>query len=205
MAFKEQRKNIDALKEIVLKNQEFTLTSLKFDIHMKQKWERGASYDEIIRFFSDFLQQSAVFSDNLYEYEGKITPIQFLKDKKTIILDLSILKDLEQKVFVSYVLISKIIHCINNITDYFEKILIIPHSDLFFDTYYLDNYHNNYINYGKVDKFLNPLIQKGFGVILLSNQIRYLHPNIFNFMDNIITFRATDKRDIVVLKNQMNL
>ena len=204
MAFKEQKRNIDTLKEIVLKNQELSLSSIALDLKNKQDWER-ANYDEILSFFSEFIQQSVIFSDKLYEYEGKITPVEFLKDDKTIILDLSILTDIEQKVFVTFVIISKIIHLVKNSSEYLEKILVIPHADLFFDSYYLDTNHGNNLNYGRVDKFLNPLIQKGFGFVFLSNQIRYLHPNVFNYTDNIITFKATDKRDIAVLKNQMNL
>ena len=205
MAYKEQKRNIDALKEIVLKNQNKSLTSINFDLDFMQKWEKGSYYDNIISFFTEFVQQSIIFSDRLYEYEGKITPAEFIKDDKTVILDLSVLRDVEQKIFVMFVLVSKIIHFINQSTEYCEKVLILPHSDLFFDSYYLDTSNNNNMNYGKVDKFLKPLIQRKFGVILLSNQIRYLHPNVFNYIENIITFNATDKRDLAMLKNKINL
>ena len=205
MAFKEQKSNVDALKALILKNQNKSLTSITFDLQYMQKWEKGSYYEDILSFFRDFKQQSIVFSDKLYEYEGKITPSTFIKNDKSVIIDLSILRDLELKVFVMFVVISKLIHYSQNSIDYIEKTLIIPHADLFFDAEYLDNNYTNDYNYGKVDKFLNPLLQKGFGIVLLSNQVRYLHPNVFNYLENIITFKARDKRDIAVLKNQMNL
>ncbi|MFX0073432.1 MAG: hypothetical protein ACFFAO_20330, partial [Candidatus Hermodarchaeota archaeon] len=45
----------------------------------------------------------------------------------------------------------------------------------------------------------------GFGTIFLANQIHYLHSNLFNYFQNIISFRTTDIYDVKILKNQMNL
>jgi len=205
LAFKEQKKNVDSLKDIVSRNQQHSLSSITFDLQMMQKWERSSNYDDLYRFFTDFNQQCVIFSDKLYEFEGKITPEDFLKDDKVVILDLSVLTDLEQNVFCTFVLLSKIIHYIKNFSEYSPKMVVIPYADLFFDSDYLDSTFGNRINYGKVDKFLDPLIQNGFGTILLANQIRYLHPNVFNYAENIITFKATDKRDVADLKGQMNL
>lgn len=61
------------------------------------------------------------------------------------------------------------------------------------------------VNYGKIDKFIAPLLQNGFGLISSANQIRYLHPHVFNYFNNIITFKANDTRDIAALKSRMNL
>jgi hypothetical protein len=44
-----------------------------------------------------------------------------------------------------------------------------------------------------------------FGLITTVNQIHNLHPNVLNYVNNLITFKAFDKRDIAVLKNFMNL
>jgi len=142
MSFKEQKKNVDTLREIILKNQLDTLSSVTFALEMKNKWEKGPLYDEILAFFRDFKQQSTVFSDKLCEYEGKITPETFLKDNKTVIIDLSILRDLELKTFVNFVIIAKIIHYLNNSVEFSEKVLIIPHADLFFDAYYFISFFN---------------------------------------------------------------
>jgi hypothetical protein len=73
--------------------------------------------------------------------------------------------------------------------------------DHFFEQFHIDTK----LNYGKVNKFLNPLSRKEFGLVLLTNQIRYIHPDVFNYCRNYITFRATDSRDIATLKNQMDL
>jgi len=61
------------------------------------------------------------------------------------------------------------------------------------------------MNYGRIDKFLEPLRREGFGLICLANQIYYLHPNVFNYFQNIVSFRANYGGDIKVLQNQMNL
>jgi len=82
-----------------------------------------------------------------------------------------------------------------------KKIIVLPHIDIFFDSFFLDKK----VNYGKVDKFLNPLKQKSFGFIFMASQIHYLHTNVFNYFQNFISFKATDARDISVLKNQLKL
>jgi hypothetical protein len=127
-----------------------------------------------------------------------------LKNDKTTLIDLSILRSLEKKYFVAFVILSKFIHYIENSKDYNKKMIVIPHVDLFFDSHYIDNNYNT-ANYGKIDKFIEPLLKNGFGLIFTANQIRYLHPHIFNYFQNIISFKATDSRDIAVLKNQMKL
>ncbi|MFX1259543.1 MAG: hypothetical protein ACFFAN_16945, partial [Promethearchaeota archaeon] len=135
--------------------------------------------------------------------ESKITIQDFINNNRTVIIDLSISTDFKKQVFLMFVILSKIIHYIKNFSDrnFSEKFLVLSHIDLFFDGWYLDKTSN----YGKVEKFLEPLIQEGFGLILSANQVRYLHPNVFNYFENIISFRATDKRDIAVIRNQMNL
>ena len=49
MAFKTHQKNIDTLKEVVLKNRNMSLSSITLDIKNKQTWEK-AQYDEILSF-----------------------------------------------------------------------------------------------------------------------------------------------------------
>ena len=77
----------------------------------------------------------------------------------------------------------------------------MPHIDIIFDGFFLDKK----IQYGKIDKFFDPLVENKFGTIYSASQIRYIHPNVFNYLDNIVAFRATDKRDIAVFNGQMNL
>jgi hypothetical protein len=77
----------------------------------------------------------------------------------------------------------------------------MPHIDIIFDGFFLDKK----IQYGKIDKFFEPLVENKFGTIYSASQIRYIHPNVFNYLDNIVAFRATDKRDIAVFNGQMNL
>jgi len=204
LAFKEQKRNIDVLKETISKNNELDLSSITLDLQVKQKWEKPYNSNSLLILFKDFMDQSQIFSNKALEYEEDINPLDFLKNDKTIIIDLSILKDLEKKTFITFVIMAKFIHYVENSEDYFKKIIILPHVDMFFDAYYIDTNHGT-ANYGKIDKFIDPLLERGFGLIFSCNQIRYLHPHIFNYFHDIITFKTADTRDLAVLKNRMNL
>jgi hypothetical protein len=204
LAFKEQKRNIEILKETISKQDELDLTSITLDLQTKQKYEKSFYSNSLLLLFKDFTDQSQIFSNTALEYEDDINPIDFLRNDKTVIIDLSILKDLDKKTFLAFIILSKFIHFIENSDNYYKKIIVIPHTDLFFDSYYIDTNFGT-ANYGKIDKFIEPLLQRGFGLIFSANQIHYLHPHIFNYFQNIITFRANDTRDIAVLKNRMLL
>ncbi|MEE9379183.1 MAG: hypothetical protein V3V33_14245, partial [Candidatus Lokiarchaeia archaeon] len=204
MAFKEQKRNVDILKETISKSDELDLSSITLDLQVKQKLNKPFYSNSLLLLFKDFTDQSQIFSNVALGNDDNINPIDFLKNNKTVIVDLSILKDLDKKTFITFIILSKFIHLIENSEEYHKKIIVIPHVDLFFDSYYIDTNFGT-ANYGKIDKFMDPLLQRGFGIIFSANQIRYLHPHVFNYFQNVITFRANDKRDLAVLKNQMNL
>jgi len=204
LAFKEQKQNIEVLKETIIKNDEMDLTSIILDLQLKQKWEKTFASNSLLSLFKDFTNRGEVFSSNNNEYEEDINPIDFLKNKKTVIIDLSILRDLEKKSFIVFVILAKFIHYIEGSEDYYKKIIVIPNVDLFFDSHYIDSSYNT-ANYGKIDKFIEPFFKRGFGFVFSANQIHYLHPHIFNYFQNIMSLQATDPRDIAVLKNQMKL
>lgn len=100
-----------------------------------------------------------------------------------------------------FVILSKIIHYICNSDEFVPKIIVSPRLDLFFDSWYLDKTSN----YGLIDKFFKPLILEGFGLIGTANQVKYLHQNVFNHFHNLITFKASDKKDISILSSLMGL
>ncbi|MFW9939773.1 MAG: hypothetical protein ACFFFT_01940 [Candidatus Thorarchaeota archaeon] len=204
LAFKEQKRNVDVLKETILKNDELDLSSITLDLQVKDKLQKPYSSNSLLMLFKDFVEQSNIFSNKALEYEEEINPIDFIKNDKTIIIDLSILKDLEKKTFISFAILSKFIHYMENSDDYNRKIISIPNIDMFFDSHYIDT-HSDTVNYGTIDKFIEALLKRGFGMISSANQIRYLHTHVLNFFQNIISLKATDPRDIAVLKNQMKL
>ncbi|GAH01537.1 unnamed protein product, partial [marine sediment metagenome] len=133
--------------------------------------------------------------------ENIITFQDFINTNKTVIIDLSIITDLPKLVFVAFLIISKIIHFLKRNSEYVERYIFIPHIDMFFRSFNIER--NN--DYGKIYKFLDPLIEKGFGLLFGANQMYYLHPNLVKYFNNIVTFRTTDKRDIGALINRMNL
>ena len=204
LAFKEQKQNIDVLKETIQKNDEMDLTSITLNLQLKQKWEKTFASNSLLSLFKDFTNQGEIFSSNTLEHGEDINPIDFLKNDKTVIIDLSILRDLEKKTFITFVILAKFVHYLEDSEDFYKKIMVLPNVDMFFDSYYIDKSYNT-ANYGKIDKFIKPFLKKGFGFVFSANQIRYLHPHIFNYFPNIISLQATDPRDIAVLKNQMKL
>jgi len=152
--------------------------------------------------FSDFTQQDLTyFQSSQGDSKNQIRAYDFVKNNKTVIVDLSTLRDLDKQLFFVFLIISKIIHYIKHSKDYFKKTIFVPNIDIFFNSGFLDWK----MHYGKINTFLDPLIYHGFGLVFSANQIRYLHSHIFNYFHNIISFKATDKRDISTLKSQMNL
>ncbi len=201
MAFRVDSRKTEAFKNTLLKYPGLDLSSIALDLENKNIWEKSYNTDSIISFIKDFTQNTIVFSGTQENKAIGVKSIEFIQNNKTIIVDLSILKELEHKIFITFIIISKIIHYTNQFEDYVNKILIIPNVDLYFNTDYLERT----LSYGKINKFLEPLLGKDFGLIMMANQIRYLHPNIFNYFNNYITFKTVDKRDITILKNIMKL
>jgi len=204
LAYKEQKITIEALKKSIIKDQAFDFDPLLLDFKYNTDFKPYIKENRLLNILDELTNQTIVFSKETSEFEDAINPIDFLKNDKSIIIDLSILKDLENKTFLPFVILSKFIHYVNNFSDYTEKVIFIPKVDAFFDANYLDSNYNA-ANFGKIEKFLEPLCKSGFGLIFSANQIRYLHQNFLNYFPNILSFRATDSRDIAVLKNQMNL
>jgi len=204
LAYKEQKITIEALKKSIKKEENLDFTPLLLDYRYDKEFKPYVKDNRLLNLLEELTNQTIVFSKEASEFEDNINPIDFVKNDKSVIIDVSILKDLENKVFISFVILSKIIHYINNFPDYTEKMIIIPNVDVFFDANYLDSNYTT-ANYGKIEKFLEPLRRHGFGLIFSANQIRYLHPNLLNYFQNILSFKTTDSRDIAVLKNQMNL
>ncbi|MFX1338947.1 MAG: hypothetical protein ACFFDK_10085 [Promethearchaeota archaeon] len=202
MVFKKDEKTMDLFKNTILRNPDLDIASLNLELKNQQSWEKTPISDTIIALFDEFTQGDfRFFNTNLTEHEYNITFKDFISDDRTVILDLSIINDYRKQIFITFIILSKIIHYIRNFDDFYKKLIVIPRIDIIFETIYLEKT----MNYGRIDKFLDPLRREGFGLICLANQIHYLHPNVFNYFQNIVSFRANYGGDIKVLKNIMNL
>ena len=201
LAFKKDERTIEMLRNTIMRNPEMDLSTLNLELVNQQNWEKSPITDTLISLFNDFTRQDLTFFHSpTGDQEDRITAKDFVIDNKTIIIDLSISTDFKKHAFITFTIISKIIHYINNSNDFHEKIIVIPNVDLFFDAWFLDKNHK----YGIINKFINPLKERGFGLLMSANQIHYLHSNFFNFFKNIVAFRATDNRDTTRLKDLMN-
>jgi hypothetical protein len=201
MTFKKDDRTMELLKNSILKDPEMDLSTLTLGFQNQNDWNKSAIGESIIALFNDLSQQAISFFSTPENFENKITVSDFVKNNKTIIIDLSILKDERLQVFATFIIISKILHFVNNSEYFFRKIIVAPNVDIVFDKIYLDRN----INYWRIDKFLNPLRQAGFGLIFCANEIRYLHSNLFNYFKNLISFRTTDNRNIAITKNELKL
>jgi len=203
LAFKADKSAVDLLRLAVAKNKEIDLNSMELDQKM-QKEILHREYNSLIALLQGIEEWKRFFNSAPLEGGEDVKALDFIRNETSIIIDFSLLNEINQKLFASFVIVSKFIHYAKYLDDYRSKILVIPYIDLYFDAYYIDNFRNT-MDYGKINKFLGPLLKKGFGFIFSANQIRYLHPNVLNYFPNIITYKATDSRDIAVLKSQMNL
>ena len=202
LAFKKDERTVDMFRTTIQKHPDMDLPSLNLEILNQREWEKKPLNSTLTSLFSDFSQEDLTrFFSSHKGSNGSISPLKFITNEKTVVIDLSISNDFRKQLFFTFIIISKILHYTRNSHEFVPKVLVIPHIDLYFDNYYIEQRKN----YGIIDTFLDPLVQGGFGLVFSANQIYYLHSNFYTVINNFLTFRATDKRDIAVLKNQMNL
>ena len=202
MCFKKDERTIETFKNTILRNPDIDVSTLVLDLTTQRDWEKSSITETLLSFFKEFTPQEASFIQNQQPQSQDSTQAhEFITNDKTVIIDFSELKDFDKQCYFAFVVLSKFIHYLKTGESFHSKFLVLPHIDVVFDGFFLDKK----IQYGKIDKFLNPFVEKGFGTICSASQIRYLHPNVFNYFDNIVTFRASDKRDVAVLNGQMNL
>ncbi|MFX0142416.1 MAG: hypothetical protein ACFFDN_52735, partial [Candidatus Hodarchaeota archaeon] len=198
LALKKDERTVEMFRNTIQRNPNMDLGSIRMALQSESEYEKTPISDTLFSLFSDFTQDDLTFFQSTKE---SIVSLDFIKTNKNVIIDLSVLREVNKKIFLSFIILAKIIHYIKNDGEYCEKFIVIPYVDVFFDSYYL----NIKRNYDKIDLFLNPLIQHNFGLIFSANQIHYLHTNFLNYFNNLITMKATDTRDIAMLRNLMNL
>lgn len=202
MCFKKDERTIETFKNTILRNPDIDISTLVLDLTTMREWEKSTVTDTLLSFFKEFTPQESSFIHHQQQDRQDTTlAYEFITNDKTVIIDLSDVKDYDKQCYFAFVVICKFIHYLRTGRPHNSKFIIMPHIDIVFDGFFLDKR----IQYGKIDKFFDPLVENKFGTIYSASQIRYLHPNVFNYLSNIVTFRATDKRDIAVLNGQMNL
>ncbi len=176
--------------------------SITMDMEMEDKWKKNKNYNEkyIASVFNDYTQQTRNTISAIGIVEENINSNDFLKDDKTVIIDLSILSP-PLNIFAMFVLISRIIHYTQEGKDYIPKLLVMPNVEYFFDKFYLDKFIKPYT----IDRFLNPLKEKGFGFMFLVNEVNKLHPTFFDYIQNFMALKTVQPADLMVLKNLLNL
>ncbi|MFW9819653.1 MAG: hypothetical protein ACFFE5_08595, partial [Candidatus Thorarchaeota archaeon] len=199
LAFKKDERTVEIFRNTIQKNPDMDLGSIRMALENQSEWEKSPINDTLLSLFSDFSQDDLTFFQGIQK--DSIVANQFIQNSKTIIIDLSVLRELNKKIFLTFIILAKIIQYVKSDGEFYEKFIIIPNIDIFFDSYFLDLKRN----YDKVDIFLKPLLENNFGLILSANQIHYLHANFLLYFNNIITLKTTDTRDVSILRNLMNL
>ena len=202
MCFKKDERTIETFKNTILRNPDIDVSTLVLDLTSQRDWEKSSVTDTLLSFFKEFTPQESSFiqrqqPQTLHSAQAH----EFITNDKTVIIDLSDVRDYDKQCYFAFVVLSKMIHYLKIGEAFTPKFIVIPHIDVVFDGFFLDKK----IQYGKIDKFFSPFVNKGFGTLISASQIRYLHPNVFNYFNNMITFRTSDKRDVAVLNGQMNL
>ncbi|MFW9826721.1 MAG: hypothetical protein ACFFEY_03765 [Candidatus Thorarchaeota archaeon] len=196
LALKKDERTVEMFRTILQRHPDMDLGSIRMSLQNQADWEKNPISDTLLTIFSDFTQEDLTF----FQQES-IIPNSFVQNNKTIIIDLSTLRDLNKKSFLAFIIIAKIVHYITYTTDFEKKVIVMPYVDIFFDSYYL----NLNRTYDKIDIFLKPLVEKGFGIVFSANQVHYLHMNFLLYFNNYITLKTSDNRDISLLRNLMNL
>ncbi len=176
--------------------------SITMDMEMEDKCKKNKNYNEkyIASIFNDYTHQTKNTISAIGIVEGNINSNDFLKDAKTVIIDMSILRP-PFNLFAMFVLISRIIHYTHEGGDYIPKLLAMPNVEYFFDKFYLDKFVKPYT----IDRFLDPLKEKGFGFMFLVNEVNKLHPTSFDYIQNFMALKTVQPADLMVLKNLLNL
>jgi hypothetical protein len=199
LALKHDERMVEMFRYTIQKNPDMDLAAIQMALQNQNEWEKSPANELILQIFADFTTQEMTYFQTLQK--GGIKASDFVKDRKTVIVDLSIFRELRKKLFVTFVILSKIIHYIHSEGGYHPKFLYIPFIDNIFDYFFLDKRKT----YDKIDIFLRPLVERNFGLICSVNQIHNLHNNALIYFNNFLTFRATFNRDIAVLLNVINL
>jgi len=210
MSFKKDERTVEVFKNSlsslssIIKDDDSSADYSTLVTHVKNlpDHEKRNGVESIIATLEEFSAEDTTYLFSKYGESKLISSvIEFLKTDKTIIIDISGSSDLNKRVFFTWLMVAKFIHYLNFNDHYVPKFLVIPHLDLMFDVYFLEKS----MRYGKISKFITPLLQKGFGFICSADQVHHLHPNVLTILDNYITFKAIDPRDISTLRNLLNL
>ncbi|MFX1502594.1 MAG: hypothetical protein ACFFDH_16655 [Promethearchaeota archaeon] len=202
LAFKKDERTVDMFRSVIQRNPEKGLREIRMALENQNDWEKNPISDSILSLFSDFSQDELTYFQPVHTDD--VVASDFIDTYKTVIVDLSVLRELNKKLFLTFVILAKIIHSIKYsdvIDTNHDRFIVVPYIDNFFDNYHL----NIKKNYDKIDLFLRPLLERQFGLIFSAHQSHTLHANFMLFFNNIITLRTTDKQDIAMLKNVMNL
>ncbi|MBY9020778.1 MAG: hypothetical protein KGD67_06960, partial [Candidatus Lokiarchaeota archaeon] len=202
LCFKKDERTIETFKNTILRNPDIDVSTLVLDLTTQRDWEKSSVTETLLSFFREFTPQESSFIQRQQpQIHDNVQAHDFITNDKTVIIDFSEIKDYDKQCYFAFVVLCKFIHYLNTGESFTPKFIVLPHIDVVFDGYFLDKK----IQYGKIDKFFTPFFENGFGTVYSASQIRYLHPNVFNYFNNIVTFRASDKRDVAVLNGQMNL
>ncbi len=201
LCFKKDERTIEAFKKSIVRNPNIDVSTLTLGLDTMNQWEKSPITDSIQLFFNEFTPNDMDFMQNQQNKQEINPSYEILTHDKTVIIDFSGVKNYDKQCYFTFVVLSKFIHYLRTERAYYPKFLIVPHLDVVFDGFFIDKK----VNYGIIDKFLEPFTQKGFGMICSASQVRHIHPNAFNYFENLITFKATDKRDSAMLGPLMNL
>jgi len=145
LALKKDDHTVEMFRQTIQRNPEMDLGSINMSLKNQSEWERSPASDQLLTIFSDFGPNELKFFK-----KDEVVASDFIASTKTIIIDLSVFNELKKKLFVAFVILSKIIHNVTYQDNYHPKIIYIPYLDNIFDSFFLDRGRT----YDKIDMFL---------------------------------------------------
>ena len=207
LCFKMNKREISTLRTLVKKDliPLMQISEISKDLKDNNSLDIDpATIDSVVSTLNEFNLSDSMFF--FKKDKGNILPLkphEFIKIDKSIIIDLSNLYSMDKKSLVSLLIISKIIQYLNKGLPYRKKSIILPEIENIFHAQFLDKY--NEPKFSSISNFLDPLLNSEIGMIFSAARVNHLHPTIFNYVENIITFKTTNIKDWQVLKNLMGL
>jgi len=185
------------------------LSTLALEEKNQPAWKKNPIGDFILTLFNEIPQRDGPYLYGHTLTGGQVEAHDFLKDEKTILLDLSELSNADVKLFAAFVILCKIIHYVKyhqGEAPLIPKIISLPNIDLVFDRKTLSSsYKNPKKRYTMIGKFLDPLFREGFGYIFGANNASELSDTLFTYFKDIICLVIYLKQDAEILRKVLHL
>ncbi|NIU88241.1 MAG: hypothetical protein GWN56_13520, partial [Nitrosopumilaceae archaeon] len=102
VALKRDERTVEMFRQTIQKNPNMDLGAIQMSLQNQSEWEKTPVNDLLLSVFADFTPSEMTFFQTIQK--DSILASDFVRNTKTIIIDLSVFRDLKKKLFVSFVI-----------------------------------------------------------------------------------------------------